>query len=85
MSGVKGGNLADLWAVGGQQNAPEGMKGWHYRYCPECGWQLTGKFSRCPRCGANLRLFVCPYCGGEVPARLEHCPRCSAPLSDTEE
>jgi predicted amidophosphoribosyltransferase len=81
MSEVKGGNLADLWAVGGQQNPPDANNQWRFRFCPECGWQLTGKFSHCPRCGADLRLSVCPYCGGDIPSRLEQCPRCSAPFN----
>lgn len=79
MSDVKGGNLANLWAVGGKQQLQARANGWHYQFCPECGWRLTGKFSRCPRCVADLRISVCPYCGGEVPSRLDQCPRCSAP------
>ncbi|MFN2302722.1 MAG: double zinc ribbon domain-containing protein [Anaerolineales bacterium] len=77
------GNLANLWAVGGQQSMREGENRWHYKFCPECGWRLTGKFSRCPRCEADLRLSACPYCGGDVPKRLKRCPRCTAPLKGT--
>jgi len=82
MSGDFRGDLANLWAVGGGQ-APSKSKQAHrgyYRYCPECGWQLTGKFSTCPRCGADLKLKRCPYCRGEVPLRFVQCPRCTGPL-----
>ncbi|HAF48779.1 MAG TPA: hypothetical protein DCL08_06000 [Anaerolineaceae bacterium] len=76
------GNLANLWAVGGKQTDIGNAEGNHfyYRYCPQCGWKLTGKFSTCPRCGADLRINVCPYCGGRVPASEDNCLRCSAPL-----
>ncbi|MFU8826852.1 MAG: double zinc ribbon domain-containing protein [Brevefilum sp.] len=77
MTGSSQGELANLWAVGGAQVSCEGGG---YRYCPECGWQLTGKFSTCPRCRADLRMVSCPYCGGRVPAQAELCPRCTAPL-----
>ena len=83
------GDLANLWAVGGKQvpsTDGEGEQG-DPRYrpdwevcCTECGWQLTGKFSTCPKCGADLRLKPCPYCRGTVPARADECPRCTAPL-----
>jgi predicted amidophosphoribosyltransferase len=82
MSAGQQGDLAGLWAVGGQQvsmgNAQEG--GGYYQFCPGCGWQLTGKFSTCPKCGADMRLKVCPYCGGAIPVCAEVCPRCTAPL-----
>jgi hypothetical protein len=78
MNSGGGGNLAGLWAVGGAQRSakPLGVTD----VCPSCGWQLTGKFSRCPRCGADLHLQQCPYCGGEIFACHTQCPRCSAPL-----
>jgi len=72
------GNLANLWAVGGKQH-PASVVGLT-DVCPSCGWQLTGKFSCCPRCGADLRLRQCPYCGGEVFSSHTQCPRCTAPL-----
>jgi predicted amidophosphoribosyltransferase len=74
--------LAGLWAVGGQQ-VPEGNdqeRQGYYHFCPGCGWQLTGKFSTCPKCGADLRTKACPYCGGTIPVDHEVCPRCNAPL-----
>ena len=73
-----GGNLAGLWAVGGAQQVakPSSMM----VKCPSCGWQLTGKFSRCPRCGADLHLQQCPYCGGEIFSSSTQCPRCTAPI-----
>jgi predicted amidophosphoribosyltransferase len=76
------GNLANLWAVGGNQADPIKAEGHrlYYKFCPKCGWQLTGKFSTCPRCNADLRIKVCPYCRGEIPANKGVCPRCSAPL-----
>jgi len=76
------GNLANLWAVGGKQSEIIHVERerFFYRFCPQCGWQLTGKFSTCPRCGADMSLKRCSYCEGEVPANEENCPRCSAPL-----
>jgi predicted amidophosphoribosyltransferase len=76
------GDLANLWAVGGKQSEiiHAERERFFYRFCPQCGWQLTGKFSTCPRCSADLRIKVCPYCRGEIPANKGVCPRCSAPL-----
>jgi len=76
------GDLANLWAVGGNQAdliKAEGHR-FYYKFCFQCGWQMTGKFSSCPRCVADLRIRDCPYCGGEIPANVDICPRCSAPL-----
>lgn len=77
------GDLANLWAVGGKQSdlLLSESSHFYYRYCPQCGWKLTGKFSTCPRCGADLKLKICDYCGGKVPANEDNCPRCSAPLA----
>ena len=74
------GDLAGLWAVGGKQVAPGGAEGGQrvYRYCPDCGWQMTGRFTTCPRCGADLKTKVCPYCGGVIPVSANECPRCLA-------
>ena len=76
------GNLANLWAVGGKQagfvNA--GRNRIYYQFCHQCGWKLTGKFSTCPRCGADLGFKPCPYCGEEIPGIAKRCPRCSACL-----
>ncbi len=80
------GNLASLWAVGGEQHQSPGRdhdKG-YYQFCPVCGWKLTGKFSTCPRCGADMRVKLCPFCGGSIPASTDHCPRCTASLIDEE-
>jgi len=74
------GNLANLWAVGGAQRP--GRSVGLTDICPGCGWQLTGKFSRCPRCEADLRLKLCPYCGGEIFVSAMQCPRCTAPLDE---
>ena len=82
MASPSQGDLANLWAAGGQQirspgeNADAGSD----TDCPECGWQLTGKFSACPRCGADLRCVNCAYCGGKVLARHGLCPHGTAPL-----
>jgi len=75
-------DLANLWAVGGEQvsNPLEEVDSEFYRYCPNCGWRLTSKFSTCPRCGADLSLQRCPYCGGVIHARVDQCPRCTALL-----
>lgn len=75
------GSLANLWAVGGGQTPPNSgdSDSGYYRYCPACGWQLTGKFSTCPRCSGDLRLRCCTYCGEMVPFGEDPCPRCSAP------
>lgn len=76
------GSLANLWAVGGEQykdNAVAGFRSF-YKFCPKCGWQLTGKFSTCPRCGADLNTMDCPFCGGDIPTNAKNCPRCCAPL-----
>jgi predicted amidophosphoribosyltransferase len=83
MTGQFQGGLANLWAVGGLQTASEDREssGGYYRYCPGCGWRLTGKFSTCPRCKADLSRIVCPYCRGTIPAGNEQCPRCTAPLA----
>lgn len=77
------GGLAGLWAVGGQQVSGENdqERRGYYQFCPGCGWQLTGKFSTCPKCGADLRTGVCSYCGGVIPVDFEVCPRCTAPLA----
>jgi len=79
------GGLADLWTVGGAQEVGEGrpISDQYPPFCPQCGWKLTGKFSRCPRCGAELSLIQCPYCGGQIPASTDRCPRCTAPLEKT--
>jgi RNA polymerase subunit RPABC4/transcription elongation factor Spt4 len=76
------GGLAGLWAVGGRQVSGENDQARHgyYQFCPGCGWQMTGKFSTCPKCGADLRTKACPYCGGAIPVDSEVCPRCTAPL-----
>lgn len=77
MNSRGGGNLAGLWAVGGAQRVEKPSS--VVDKCPSCGWQLTGRFSRCPRCGADLRLRTCHYCGGEIFASSDQCPRCTAP------
>ena len=76
------GNLANLWAMGGVQDNDKhsGGHSFCYDFCPDCGWQLTGKFSTCPRCGADLGFTTCPYCGGEIHRKSKHCPHCTAPL-----
>jgi RNA polymerase subunit RPABC4/transcription elongation factor Spt4 len=75
------GDLAGLWALGGSQAIKEvnASDKFFYRFCPECGWRLTGKFSTCPWCGADLSVKVCPYCKGMIPAGASICPRCTAP------
>ena len=78
------GELKNLWAVGGKQAEPAGdeRKNRQYTYCPGCGWKLTGKFSTCPRCEADLRTKECLYCGGVIPADVKFCPRCTAQQAD---
>jgi len=73
-----GGNLANLWAVGGKQRSKNNIGLWDK--CPTCGWFITGKFSSCPRCNADLRLYECLYCGEDIFASHMHCPHCTAPL-----
>jgi len=74
------GQLADLWAVGGEQSVLNEFKRYKgfFQYCPGCAWKLTGKFSTCPRCGEDLRMKICPYCRGVIPVCGENCPRCTA-------
>jgi len=72
--------LTNLWAVGGRQIGLfyDEITPFYYKFCPGCGWKLTGKFSTCPRCGEDLRTAICTYCRGEIPAGVENCPRCTA-------
>jgi hypothetical protein len=75
-------NLADLWAVAGARPNAEPVGGqdvWPDD-CPGCGWKLTGKFSRCPRCGERIVLTRCAYCQGPVPLDVAACPHCTAPV-----
>ena len=73
---------ADLWVVGGKWEKDRSVATFrsYYEFCPQCGWWLTGRFSICPSCGADLKLKLCPYCRGMVPANEKNCHRCSAPL-----
>lgn len=82
MSPGNDGQLADLWAVGGEHFIRINKSKGYYAFCPGCGWKLTGKFSTCPRCGEDLRTEMCPYCKGSIPYGVEHCPRCTVDLSD---
>ena len=81
------GELGNLWAAGGKQAdfAGDERKYWYYKFCPGCGWKLTGKFSTCPRCKADLRTKKCPYCSGEIPVDVKFCPRCTAQQADFSE
>ena len=76
--------LAALWALGSEQVQKDGLdsqevKNW--AKCPECGWQITGEFSWCPKCGTRLSPYQCDYCRGIVPKDQQECPRCGAPVA----
>lgn len=82
MSGTFSGDLANLWAVGGKQETilSGASSGQFNQVCHGCDWQLTGKFSTCPKCGADLRLVTCTYCGEAALQKDVECAHCTAPL-----
>ncbi|KOF18239.1 adenylate cyclase [Ensifer adhaerens] len=47
--------------------------------CHECGCEIEGRFSFCPRCGAKQRS-LCPSCGAECLPSFAFCPNCGTPM-----
>jgi len=60
--------------------------------CPQCALALTGKETKCPRCGIPLagvapaeEMLECPECGALAPASALSCPRCGVGFAEAPE